>query len=249
VTGPEQAFGGSTTVTPVSYADIMTSYYSSGTYHWDSSAVAPWLGFQTTSPVAFISYDDPTLCVAKVNYVENKGLGGLVCWNVGQDYIPSAPSGQQQPLLAAIYAGLNPTVTTDSLSNWSLVSAKSANWTLDGSNSTYFNGDTSRATRTVDDTEYLVYAYPNITHFSAKVYAWNGPIGDVSFLVSTDGGATYSTVGVTTGSKTLTTSPWGYYTITNANPLPANVTNLKVQFTATGNNWDPQLSQISITHT
>ena len=246
VTGPMQALSGSVTVTAVSYADIMTNYYSAAAYRWDAASGAAYLTLPAQP--SFISYDDPTLCAAKVNYAVNNGLGGLVCWNIGQQYIPSQPAGQQQPLLAAIYSALHPTVTTDTLSNLTGVSSRSANWTLDGSNPTYFKGDTSRATRTVDDTEYLVYSYPNITTSTAKVYAWNGPIGNVSFLVSTDNGATYTAVGVTTGSKTITTSPWGYYNITNAAPLPPGVTNLKVQFSATGQTWDPQLSQISITH-
>jgi len=249
VTGPQQAINAASgPTTAVTYNDIVTTY-AGGTYHFDSAVDAAWLGFQTTTPVQFISFDDPRVVVGKVNYVKNKGLGGLMCFNIAQQYVPTAPAGQQQPLLAAIYDGLHPTTTVDSLNNWSLVSSKSANWTLDTTNPSYMNGDASRATRTTDTTEYLVYSYPNITKFTAKVYAWNGPISAASFFVSSDNGATYSAVSVTPGSKTISTSPWGYYNIVNANPLPAGITNLKVQFSTSGNNWDPQLSQISITHT
>jgi len=249
VTGPQQAINAASgPTTAVTYNDIVTTY-AAGTYHFDSAVDAAWLSFQTTTPVQFISFDDPRVVVGKVNYVQNKGLGGLMCWNIAQQFVPTAPAGQQQPLLAALYSGLNPTTSVDNLNDWSQVNSKSAGWTLDTSNPAYMNGDTSRATRTADTTQYLVYSYPNITKFSAKVYTWNGPVSAASFFISTDNGVTYSALSVTPGSKTISTSPWGYYTIKNASPLPAGVTNLKVQFSTSGNSWDPQLSQISITHT
>jgi len=243
-----QAVPAGATAEALTYDDIMTNYYSAGAYRWDTDAQSSYLTRPANPPYTYISYDDPTLLTQKVNYIDNKGLGGLICWNVGQQYRPSQPAGQQNPLLTAIYNAVNAPTLTDTLSNWSNVSSKSAGWTLDSSNPTYFNGDTSRATRTADTTQYLVYAYPKISKFSAKVYIWNGSVNTVQFFVSTDNGATYTSVPVTPGVKTTTTAPWGYYTIKNTDILPANVTHLKVQFTATGNSWDPQLSSISITH-
>jgi len=142
------------------------------------------------------------------------------------------------------------TMTTDYLTNWSLVTARSSNWILDTTSPAYFNGDGSRASRSMNDTEYLMYAYPGISTFSAKVYIYIGPIGTATFQVSTNNGSTYTTVPVTTGTETMSASGWGYYMVTPASSLPAGVTNLKVIFAAGTSNavWDPQLSQISITH-
>jgi hypothetical protein len=156
------------------------------------------------------------------------------------------------PMSAEVHAtpSAGSTVTTDLLSNWNIISSKSANWELDTTTPTDFNGDTSRAARTVDDTEYLIYSFKNISTFSAKVYIYIGPIGTATFQVSTNNGSSYSNVTVNTGSETLSANGWGYYTVTPSGALPAGVTNLKVIFASGGNNanWDPELSQISITH-
>jgi len=157
-------------------------------------------------------------------------------------------SGQSNEASATPIAPTSTTIT-DPLTDWSVINSKSANWALDGSNTTYFNGDTSRATRTVDDTEYLIYKFTGITTFSAKVYIYQGPASTAKFYTSVDNGSTYQLTSVTTGTETASAAGWGYYTITPAGSLPANVTNLKVEFNAgTGNAWDPQLSQISITY-
>ena len=251
VTGPMQATNASSTNTNYTYAQIMDSYYTAGSYHWDAAAHASYLGITSSSPVQFISYDDTRLVGEKMNYVINAGLGGLMCWSIGQQYRPSQTGTAQQALLDAIYTayGTGTTITTtDPLSNFTLVSSKSANWAIDATNPTYYNGDTGRANRTVDDTEYLVYSYANISSFSAKVYTWNSSINNVTFWYSMDGGPTYTQAATTAGSKTITTSPWGYNTVVNTALLPVGVNRLKIQMTATGNNWDPQLSQISITH-
>jgi chitinase len=117
VTGPRQALDKNVTTTDVTYADIMTTYYPTGAYHWDSTASAPYLSLETSHPPAFISYDDPALCAAKVKYVKAKGLGGLVCWSIGQQYMPDKPAGQQNPLLTAIYTALNLPAAKDTPGN------------------------------------------------------------------------------------------------------------------------------------
>ncbi|MBC8135749.1 MAG: glycoside hydrolase family 18 protein [Fibrella sp.] len=248
VTGPMQAIPAGTTVENLTYDDIMTNYYSAGAYRWDSAAQSSYLTRPANPPYTYISYDDPTLLTQKVNYVDNQGLGGLVCWNIGQQYRAAQPVGEQNPLLDAIYDALNPVVTRDPLNDWSYVSSKSVNWMIDGTNPTFFNGDTKRATRSANTTEYLVYSYPKISKFDAKVYTLTSAISSVQFFASTDNGTTYTAVPVTTGARTASSNGWGYYTLKNTNILPANTTNLKVQLTPTPNGWDPQLSLINISH-
>jgi hypothetical protein len=47
----------------------------------------------------FISYDDLHSCQAKVSYARNRGLGGIMIWELGLGYFPSQPPGQRLPLL------------------------------------------------------------------------------------------------------------------------------------------------------
>jgi chitinase len=53
------------------------------TRHWDAQAKAPWLWNATTHQ--FISYDDPQSLRAKIDYVEQRGLGGIMYWEYRQD--------------------------------------------------------------------------------------------------------------------------------------------------------------------
>ena len=48
-----------------------------------------------------MSFDDETTCAHKVTYARNKGIGGVMIWELGGGYIPAEPAGQRNPLLAA----------------------------------------------------------------------------------------------------------------------------------------------------
>jgi chitinase len=51
--------------------------------HWDANAQVPWL-YDSTSGT-WISYDDPQSVAAKVRYVREHGLSGVVIWELGGD--------------------------------------------------------------------------------------------------------------------------------------------------------------------
>jgi chitinase len=112
VTGPDQALNGSTLVASdgtISYANIMTKYYSASARQWDSLARVPYLSF--TSPHApdgctYISYDDEQSIAEKGAYVKAKGLGGVIQWELNEGYLASAAAGQRNPLLKAIHDGV-----------------------------------------------------------------------------------------------------------------------------------------------
>ncbi len=53
------------------------------TRHWESSAQVPWL-YDSTSKT-WVSYDDPQSVAAKVHYVRQHSLGGVVIWELGGD--------------------------------------------------------------------------------------------------------------------------------------------------------------------
>lgn len=108
VTGPEQALNGSTVAASdgdISYAKIMTSYYSASAAQWDAFARVPYLSFtKATGPMGcgYISYDDDRSIGEKGAYLKAQGLGGVIMWEINEGYIATAPAGQRNPLLTSI---------------------------------------------------------------------------------------------------------------------------------------------------
>jgi chitinase len=91
-----------------SYASILSTYYQTNRYHWDEAAQAAYLSVTNANPMndMFISYDDIRACQAKVSYARNLRMGGLMIWELAQDYFPLQPAGQRHALLSAIKAAL-----------------------------------------------------------------------------------------------------------------------------------------------
>jgi chitinase len=112
---PRQSWTTAPTVTQIAYSDIMSTYYQSNLYHWDSDAQAAYLGINNTGSAndKFISYDDEHTCQAKLSYARNRHLGGVMIWELGQGYRATQPTGQRDPLVQAIKQALaTPGVTT-----------------------------------------------------------------------------------------------------------------------------------------
>jgi chitinase len=70
----------------------------SSTRHWDEEARSPWLYDPATRVMT--TYDDPESIRIKARYVRDKGLGGVMFWELSQDDARSS-------LLGAIHAGLD----------------------------------------------------------------------------------------------------------------------------------------------
>jgi chitinase len=108
VTAPDQALNGSTVAASdgdISYANIMTSYYSPAAAKWDGFARVPYLSFAAaTGPkgCGYISYDDDRSIGEKGAYLKAQGLGGVIMWEINEGYISTAPVGQRNPLLTSI---------------------------------------------------------------------------------------------------------------------------------------------------
>lgn len=104
VTQPRQSWTNAPTMTAYDYSAIMTSFYQTNLYYWDTSAQAAYLSISNANPAddMFISYDDQRTCQAKVSYARNNALGGVMIWSLGQDY----QSGQPEPLLQALKQAL-----------------------------------------------------------------------------------------------------------------------------------------------
>jgi chitinase len=110
VDGPSQALGsaqvGASDGT-MSYPNIMSSYYSAGAYHYDSSADVPYLSLTAKNPqnCTYVSYEDATSIAAKGTWVKARGLGGVILWEIGEGYVPTGATVQEQnPLLEATKA-------------------------------------------------------------------------------------------------------------------------------------------------
>ena len=82
----------------------LRGYYQTNLYHWDTSAQSAYLGIANAIPTnnIFLSYDDQRTCQAKVSYVRNHGLGGVIIWELAQDH----QGGQPSPLVQAIKQAL-----------------------------------------------------------------------------------------------------------------------------------------------
>jgi chitinase len=98
----------------MSYAAIMSGYYSAGRYQYDSAAQAPWLAAATAFGPAggtkcnFVSYEDPTSVTAKGNYVLANKLGGTIIWTIAEGHRTDVSGAQQDALLEAVRAAFRP---------------------------------------------------------------------------------------------------------------------------------------------
>jgi chitinase len=101
---PRQSWVSAPTVTQVPYSEIMSTYYQSNLYYWDSNAQAAYLSIDKSGAAddRFISYDDERTCQTKVAYARAHGLGGIMIWQLAQGHRSGHPAGLRDPLVRAI---------------------------------------------------------------------------------------------------------------------------------------------------
>lgn len=65
------------------YGELVERYIEKNGYirYWDEDAKAPWL----FNGECFISYDDEESLGWKIDYLKEKGLAGIMCWEYGCD--------------------------------------------------------------------------------------------------------------------------------------------------------------------
>lgn len=105
VTRPNQSWDTAPVVTDnVPYHKIMEQYYQAGRYHWDDQAKAAYLSIDESgsSGDKFISYDDEKSVQVKFDYVRQKGLGGVIIWELSGGYRENEPDGERDKLLQAV---------------------------------------------------------------------------------------------------------------------------------------------------
>lgn len=88
----------------VPYFKIMEEHYDRGQYHWDDQAKAAYLSIDSPIPLKkrFISFDDERSIEAKFDYVREKGIGGLIIWELTGGYRKDQPEGQKDRLLQKV---------------------------------------------------------------------------------------------------------------------------------------------------
>lgn len=100
----------------VPYYTIMSNYYQTQYYRWDSNAQASYLSIDNSGSTndKFISYDDESTILNKVAYSKSKKIGGLIIWELGGGYRANQPAGQRDLLLQALKQALGgSTITPD----------------------------------------------------------------------------------------------------------------------------------------
>lgn len=85
VTAPGQKWTKAPDAKEVVYYEIMDKYYRPEYYRWDVAAKAAYLSIDKDGACndKFISYDDETSCREKIDYVREKGLGGVIIFELG----------------------------------------------------------------------------------------------------------------------------------------------------------------------
>jgi chitinase len=96
---PRQSWTTAPATTPASFKEIMSSDYQTNLYQWDDAAQAAYLSINNSGSAndRFISYDDERACASKVSYARNRGLGGVMIWELAQDH-----TAGPDPLLQAV---------------------------------------------------------------------------------------------------------------------------------------------------
>ncbi|HKJ30593.1 MAG TPA: glycoside hydrolase family 18 protein [Balneolales bacterium] len=85
----------------VPYYTIINDY-PAATAQWDSKAESAYFSINNSSTKQFVSFDNEQSIKAKVDYVRNKKIGGLIIWELGGGFFANNPAGQKDPLLQAV---------------------------------------------------------------------------------------------------------------------------------------------------
>lgn len=94
VTAPGQKWASAPSIDYyANYYEIMDMYYQAAYYRYDAAAGSSYLSIDKAGSAddMFISYNDEATAFEKVKYVRNKGLGGIMIFELGGGWRPNAP--------------------------------------------------------------------------------------------------------------------------------------------------------------
>jgi len=90
-------------VETVPYSIIMDRYFKPDLYHWEDGAKASSITVPgDASSKALIVYDDVYDCRQKVDYAKKNKLGGIILWELSEEYRPGQQPGRRHPLSSAV---------------------------------------------------------------------------------------------------------------------------------------------------
>ncbi len=92
VTAPGQKWKKAPPVEIIPYYEIMDMYFQPCYYRWDFFARSPYLSIDNprSSNDIFISFDDELSCSEKISYIREKGIGGVIIFELGGGWRPTA---------------------------------------------------------------------------------------------------------------------------------------------------------------
>jgi chitinase len=67
----------------LTYGQVVKDYLKNNPTRWDQQAEVPYLSIPQTNQ--FLSYEDSRGIEAKLRYVQQNGLGGVIIWDIGRD--------------------------------------------------------------------------------------------------------------------------------------------------------------------
>lgn len=107
VTEPRQTWNASTPPKmgpEYQYHQIIARADYAQAYRWDDVAKNPYLSIDRAADAEdqFIPFEDPASIREKVRFAAERGLAGLMIWELRGGYVADAPAGQRQPLLDAL---------------------------------------------------------------------------------------------------------------------------------------------------
>lgn len=106
VTAPRQAWTTAPSMSTIDYRAIMTQWHSASRYRFDDVTKGAWLTVDEVGGAndRYINYDDERTIAAKLAWAKQRGVGGVIIWQLAGGYLPAAPAGSRDPLLQAIRA-------------------------------------------------------------------------------------------------------------------------------------------------
>ncbi len=108
VTEPRQSWQAAPQYFKRKFADMWQAGLLPNSYEWDKYAQMAW--FSVDKPNAaddmFCNFNDNRALAAKVEYVRQQGLGGLIVWELSSDQLANASATQIPPLRQALAESL-----------------------------------------------------------------------------------------------------------------------------------------------
>jgi hypothetical protein len=171
-----------------------------------------------------------------VNYLKIELSGDLDTWLM------------QLGHLTLSNVSLAPQTINDELDDVSQLYAFSTNWSLDTSNPAFFGEDHSRAVRTTDSAESLVYHLHNLQHFIVRLHSFAGSSGSIKFYGSADANTWTELSTVHEAPQATGDGAWTGTNYTPAQGIPPGIHYLKIELSGDSAPWLMQLGSVFLSN-